>query len=182
MCAHVTKQLLTISYSEPGEVPRPPPVEQRDLLSSFSVVVRWNSPPDPNGVILRYIVNYVAVSSTPSQDMRRRRRETDGVRNECILGGQMNVNRNMIVDGTQTTATLTELSEYIYNYKTHINTHQLVHLTVTVCGFPNLAPDTVYEFRVQAETALGPGPFSNSTPFRTPENVMIIVVSIQLAF
>ena len=60
--------------------------------------------------------------------------------------------------------------------------HQLIHFTVTVCGSPNLAPDTVYEFRVQAETALGTGPFSNSTPFTTPENGMIIVVSIQLAF
>ena len=37
--------------------------------------------------------------------------------------------------------------------------------TRTVCGSPNLAPNTVYELRVQAETVLGPGPFSNSTPF-----------------
>ena len=37
--------------------------------------------------------------------------------------------------------------------------------TRTVCGSPILAPDTVYELRVQAETAVGPGPFSNSTPF-----------------
>ena len=44
-------------------------------------------------------------------------------------------------------------------------------------GSPILAPDTVYEFRVQAETAMGPGPFSNSTPFTTPEDGMIIVVS-----
>ena len=36
-----------------------------------------------------------------------------GVRVECILGGQMNVNRNMTLDGTQTTATLTELSKYL---------------------------------------------------------------------
>ena len=68
--------------------------------------------PDDTGVVLNYIVNYVAVSSTPPQDTGHRRRETDGVRNECILGGQMNVNRNMTVDGTQTSATLTELSEY----------------------------------------------------------------------
>ena len=85
-----------------------------DLLSPFSVVVRWDPPTDPNGVVIRYIVNYVAVSSTPPQEMGRRRRETDGVRNECILGGQMNVNRNITVDGTQTSATLTELSEYTY--------------------------------------------------------------------
>ena len=67
---------------------------------------------DNTGVVLRYTVNYVAVSSTSSRDMGRRRRQTNGVRNECILGGQMNINRNMTVDGTQTTATLTDLSEY----------------------------------------------------------------------
>ena len=54
---------------------------------------------------------------------------------------------------------------------------QLIHLTVIVCGSPILVPDTMYEFRVQAETAVGPGPFSNSTPFTTPEDGMIIVVS-----
>ena len=107
------------SQLEPGEVLRPPPVNNSDFLDAFSVIVRWNPPTDPNGVVLRYTVNYVAVSSTPPQVMGRRRRqtggvrnETGGVRNECILGGQMNVSRNMTVDGTQTTATLTELSEY----------------------------------------------------------------------
>ena len=94
-----------------------------DLLSPFSVVVRWDPPTDPNGVVLRYIVNYVAVSSTPPQEMGRRRRETDGVRNECILGGQMNVSRNLTVDGTQTSATLTELSEHIIIK--HMSTHSL---------------------------------------------------------
>ena len=102
------------SQLEPGEVQRPPPVNNSNFLDAFSVTVRWNPPTDPNGVVLRYTVNYVAVSSTPPQDMGRRRRETAGVRNECILGGQMNVSRNMTVDGTQTTATLTELSEYTY--------------------------------------------------------------------
>ena len=105
---------VTVDYfqSEPGEVARPPPPGPGNFLSPFSVIVRWNPPEDPNGVIIRYIVNYVAVSSTPSQDMGRRRRQTNGVRVECILGEDMNVSRNMTVDGTQTTATLTDLSEY----------------------------------------------------------------------
>ena len=46
-----------------------------------------------------------------------------------------------------------------------------------MCGSPTLAPDTVYEFRVQAETEVGPGPFSNSTQFTTPEDGTIIIVS-----
>ena len=40
-----------------------------------------------------------------------------------------------------------------------------------------LAPNIEYAFRVQAETAVGPGPFSNSTQFTTPEDGMIIVIS-----
>ena len=41
------------------------------------------------------------------------RRQTGGASVQCILGGQRNMNRNMTVDGTQTSATPTELSEYM---------------------------------------------------------------------
>ena len=102
--------ITVISYAEAGEVPPPPPVDEREL-TPYSAVVRWNPPADSNGVILRYTVNYVAVSNTSSQDTGRRRRQTSGASVECILGGEANVNRNMTVDGTQTSATLTELSE-----------------------------------------------------------------------
>ena len=104
--------ITVISYTEAGEVPPPPPVDEREL-TPYSAVVRWNPPADSNGVILSYTVNYVAVSNTSSQDTGRRRRQTSGASVPCILGGEANVNRNMIVDGTQTSATLTGLSEYI---------------------------------------------------------------------
>ena len=99
--------------SEPGEVPRPPPVDARNL-TPFSAVVRWSPPTSTNGVILHYTVSFVAIYSSPSQSSGRQRRQVGGIRVECILGGQMNVNRNMTLDGTQTTATLTELSKYMY--------------------------------------------------------------------
>ena len=146
-CAHVT---IDYSHSEPGEVPRPPPVPLGDLLSSFSVMVRWNHPTDPNGVVLRYIVNYVAVSSTPPQGMRRRRRETDGVKVECILGQDMNINRNMTVDGTQTSATLTELSECTLSYVSNI------YLTVVSYIFIQLlALCTTSGFRLKLQLVEG---------------------------
>ena len=104
--------ITVILYAEAGEVPPPPPVNEREL-TPYSAIVRWNPPADSNGVILRYTVNYVAVSNASSQDMGRRRRQTGGASVECILGGQANVNRNMTVDGTQTSATLTGLSEYM---------------------------------------------------------------------
>ena len=43
------------------------------------------------------------------------------------------------------------------------------------------APHTVYEFRVQAETAVGPGPFSDSRQFTTPEDGMIISTTAWLS-
>ena len=111
-----------IPYAEAGEVSLPPPVDEREL-TPYSAVVRWNPPADSNGVILSYTVNYAVVSNTSSQDTGRRRRQTSGASVECILGGEANVNRNMTVDGTQTSATLTELSEYIIIK--HTSTHSL---------------------------------------------------------
>ena len=156
-----------ITYAEAGEVPPPPPVNESEL-TPFSAVVRWNPPSDSNGVILRYTVNYVAVLNTSSQEMGRRRRQTSGASAECILGGQRNVNRNMTVDGSQTSATLTELSEYTYiiicvQHLLNCHSHE------------NLAPGTVYKFRVQAETAVGGGPFSTSRNFTTSENGILTI-------
>ena len=89
----------------------------------------------------------------------------------------MNINRNTTVDGTRTSATLTELSEYARII------HCVSHLTVIVHTWvPHLAPHTVYQFRVQAETAVGPGPFSSPRTFTTPENGMITIVQLQLYF
>ena len=209
--------ITMVPYTEAGEVPPPPPVNEREL-TPFSAVVRWNPPSDSNGVILRYTVNYVAVSNTSSQEMGRRRRQTSGASAECILGGQRNVNRNMTVDGSQTSATLTELSEYSSYcwcklWRIRKNPHGLVfgssgvqfsaeslvsffpflskltsrlfllqnnslHLCyLTVIVHPWIAPGTAYEFRVQAETAVGRGPFSSSRPFTTSENGMIMIVA-----
>ena len=38
-----------------------------------------------------------------------------------------------------------------------------------------LAPNTVYEFQVQAETEMGGGPFSTPRQFTTPEHGMIMM-------
>ena len=52
------------------------------------------------------------------------------------------------------------------------------HLTVIVHTWVlHLAPHTVYQFRVQAETAVGPGPFSSLRNFTTPEDGMITVIA-----
>ena len=133
------------------------------MREPYSAVVRWNPPADSNSVILSYTVNYVVVSNTSSQDTGRHRRQTSGASVECILGGQANVNRNVTVDGTQTSASLTELSEYTLSYVSNI------YLTVVLIHIHS-APGTVYNIRVQAETAVGGGPFSCSRNVTTSEN------------
>ena len=146
------------------------------MREPYSAVVRWNPPADSNGVILSYTVNYVVVSNTSSQDTGRHRRQTSGASVECILGGEANVNRNMTVDGTQTSATLTELSEYTLSYVSNI------YLTVVLIHIHS-APGTVYNFRVQAETAVGGGPFSSSRNFTTSENgkSLLLPTNVKLA-
>ena len=57
---------------------------------------------------------------------------------------------------------------------THVSTHSPNSHCMLVT---HLAPNIVYEFRVQAETAGGRGPFSNSSQFTTPEDGMIIIIS-----
>ena len=44
------------------------------------------------------------------------------------------------------------------------------------------APDTVYEFRVQAGTTVGVGPFSTSRSFTTREDGMEMKFQIQCEF
>ena len=126
----------------PGIVPRPPPVDNRDV-TSFSAVVRWNPPTELNGVILSYTVNFVAVSmvNTPSGNMGRRRRQTNVVRAECILGGVTNIDRSITVE--ETSANLTNLSKCTY----FIFILQAMYFISYVCAsgvFHLLAADTVY--------------------------------------
>ena len=85
-------------------------MDNRDI-TSFSAVVRWNPPAEPNGVILSYTVNFVAVSmvNSSSRDVGRQRRQKSLVAAECILGGETNINRTITVEGTS--ANLTDLSE-----------------------------------------------------------------------
>ena len=97
----------------PGVVVRPPEVPPSEITST-SALVQWSPPSDPNGVIRGYVINYVVISSDPGQfggSSNRRRRQANSVATECIMGGMGNVNRNMTVDGTQTSAQLNELSE-----------------------------------------------------------------------
>ena len=63
----------------------------------------------------------------------------------------------------KSSATLTELSEYTLSYVSNI------YLTVVLIHIHS-APGTVYNFRVQAETTVGGGPFSSSRNFTTSEN------------
>ena len=106
---------MSVTCTEPGQVARPPPVQNSDL-TAFSAVVRWNAPIDPNGEITRYNVIFVALSkpdrSLPGSRRKRQNSALD-LQVECIIGGSGNINRTIVLNGNppQTFATLTELSE-----------------------------------------------------------------------
>ena len=89
-----------------------PPEVSPDNITTTTALVSWEEPPDPNGVIIRYTVNYIAVSMAGGPEGKRRRRQSgEDIIWECIIGGGENINRTMEVDGTETSLLLEDLSE-----------------------------------------------------------------------
>ena len=94
----------------------PPPIPVMDDIGALSATVRWNPVPLrlANGQIMNYIVNYRIAELTTTDSSRKKRQIVDDMLvQECITGGIENVNRNLTVDGDQTTATLENLSKMI---------------------------------------------------------------------
>ena len=79
-----------------------------DTITTTSAVISWDPPPDPNGVIISYTVQYVAVSMAAGG---RRRRQVGELLPECIFGGEGNIDRTVVVPGTNTSLPLDQLSE-----------------------------------------------------------------------
>ena len=81
-------------------MPLPPEVDPAEITST-AATVRWSPPPDPNGLIIRYTINYIAVSMATGNGMgqRRRRQGPEPLQRECILGGEGNISRIVTVVG-----------------------------------------------------------------------------------
>lgn len=94
----------------PGDVEQPPEVPPENITTT-TASVSWQEPRDPNGVIIRYTVNYIAVSMAGGPEGKRRRQTGEDILRECIIGGMGNINRTMEVDGTQISLLLEDLSE-----------------------------------------------------------------------
>ena len=128
-CLLLSAKVLLASYQYsisfillpvPGEVDLPPEVESNDFDDAFvngviDVTVRWNPPGDPNGVITRYNVEFVAISTNfPAvPNSQRRKRQPSPVQQECIMGGADSVNRTTSVPGTQNSTNLAGLSKLL---------------------------------------------------------------------
>ena len=93
------------------------------IVTSTSVLLQWDVPVDPNGVVIEYRVNVMAISSDPDaftsegeggrrrRRRRRRKRTSDaGVIMPCIVpGGDVGVDTNITT--TATSLELMNLSE-----------------------------------------------------------------------
>ena len=86
---------------------QPPEVNSAGITTT-SALVHWNHPPDPNGIIIQYFVQYVAVSMAVGAEIRSRRQMA--IIPECILGGEGNIDRVTTVEGMETSVNLTDLS------------------------------------------------------------------------
>ena len=114
--------ILILNHSvDAGQVSNPPAVDDSETTST-SVMLRWASPLDPNGVIILYTVNIMAVSSDPAAYAammgmgggagdRRRKRQTQGLNPACILpGGPVGVEAS--INTTDLSLPLDDLSEF----------------------------------------------------------------------
>ena len=103
---------LLCFHVAPGTIP-PPNVPTMEDVTAMSAVVGWSPPPDANGVIISYTVNFVILGlvTGPSGSAGRRRRQVGNSVMDCVVGGGNNIDRNVIVAGDQTSTTLANLSE-----------------------------------------------------------------------
>lgn len=94
-------------------LPVPPAPEQPlevspDNITSTSALIEWVEPSEPNGIILSYTVNLVAVSQRS-----RRRRQVSEVE-MCVQG---DVDRDLDVPGDQTSLRLSGLSKCFEDWR-----------------------------------------------------------------
>ena len=95
----------TIYTTVAGVVPTPPEIPPGDV-GSTSVRVTWRVPPDANGVITHYTVNFRALAL---ETLNRQRRQVNGNEfNNCVIGEAV---RNITIPGDTTEAQLQKLSE-----------------------------------------------------------------------
>ena len=80
-------------------------------IATTTAVITWDPPTDPNGVVIRYTVQYIAVGIAGGSQRRKRRQTGSELLPECIYGGVENINRTQVVPGTEMSLTLDQLSE-----------------------------------------------------------------------
>ena len=110
VCLSQSDHLSTLLPTVPGDVPQPPEV-LRSSITTTTANVTWEEPPQSNGVIIGYTINYVALSMASGVGQRRRRQTGGDILPECIMGGPENINRTVEVPGDQTYLLLEDLSE-----------------------------------------------------------------------
>ena len=155
-------QCYCLFYVAPGLVPVPPEVLMRDI-NATTVILRWDPPPSPNGVITLYSVNLEVLTEVDMMKSRKKRQTASTINIDCISGG---VDRNIDVNPPMTSLPVNDLGEVF------MGTQYLVcfmHVYIFV-----LAPFTQYQFRVMASTAVGPGNFSSPRNFSTIEGGTVL--------
>ena len=87
-------------------------------MNSTSVVLKWNEPEDPNGIIVNYRVNIVIISTNPlaysrnsGGSRRRRQASVDDITLQCVAGSIGNVDRNLTTGNSMTSIAVNGLSK-----------------------------------------------------------------------
>ena len=94
-------------YVAPGPVPVPPEVPMSDITAT-SVILRWNPPHSPNGVIILYNVSLEVLTEVDMMNSRKKRQTVSTINIACITGG---VDRNIEVNPPMTSLPVNDLGE-----------------------------------------------------------------------
>ena len=96
---------LSLSHTYIQTVPGPPNVTNllEENIGSFTTVLTWEPPDEPNGIIIAYVIR-LTVQDTDVILKSRKRRQNNLVRGECVIGG---FDRNITVPGSETSLNVT---------------------------------------------------------------------------
>uniref|UniRef100_G3R780 Protein tyrosine phosphatase receptor type Q n=1 Tax=Gorilla gorilla gorilla TaxID=9595 RepID=G3R780_GORGO len=186
-------RIVTTNVTKPG----PPVFLAGERVGSAGILLSWNTPPNPNGRIISYIVKYKEVCPWMQTVYTQVRAKPDslevlltnlnpgttyeikpeGPPQNCVTGNITGKSFSILWDPPTIVTGKFSYRVELYGPSGRILDNSTKDLKF---AFTNLTPFTMYDVYIAAETSAGTGPKSNISVF-TPPDVPGAVFDLQLA-
>uniref|UniRef100_H2RE86 Protein tyrosine phosphatase receptor type Q n=1 Tax=Pan troglodytes TaxID=9598 RepID=H2RE86_PANTR len=186
-------RIVTTNATKPG----PPVFLAGERVGSAGILLSWNTPPNPNGRIISYIVKYKEVCPWMQTVYTQVRAKPDslevlltnlnpgttyeikpeGPPQNCVTGNITGKSFSILWDPPTIVTGKFSYRVELYGPSGRILDNSTKELKF---AFTNLTPFTMYDVYIAAETSAGTGPKSNISVF-TPPDVPGAVFDLQLA-